>query len=39
MRDGRVDDVGTLAELLERNDEMGRLWRLEEVVETDVPDG
>jgi ATP-binding cassette, subfamily B, bacterial len=39
MRDGRVDDVGTLAELLERNDEMGRLWRLEEDVETRVPDG
>jgi ATP-binding cassette subfamily B protein len=39
MRDGRVDDVGTLAELLERNDEMRRLWRLEEAVETRVPDG
>jgi ATP-binding cassette subfamily B protein len=29
LRDGRVDDVGTLAELLDRCDEMRRLWRLE----------
>lgn len=39
MRNGRVDDVGTLAELLDRNEEMRRLWRLEEVVETQVTDG
>ena len=38
MRDGRVDDVGTLVELLERNEEMRRLWRLEEVVESQVSD-
>ena len=37
MRDGRVNDVGTLAELLQRNDEMRRLWRLEEVVEDATP--
>ncbi len=33
MRDGRVDDIGPLADLLERSDEMRRLWRLEEIVE------
>ena len=31
LRDGRVDDIGTLAELLKRSEEMRRLWRYEEV--------
>lgn len=34
LRDGRVDDIGLLADLLERCDEMRRLWRLEAVVES-----
>ncbi|MGE0796383.1 MAG: ABC transporter ATP-binding protein, partial [Acidimicrobiia bacterium] len=33
LRDGRVDDVGPLADLLERSDEMRSLWRFETVVE------
>jgi ATP-binding cassette subfamily B protein len=33
LRDGCVEDVGRLDDLLERCDEMRRLWRLEEVVE------
>jgi ATP-binding cassette subfamily B protein len=36
MRDGRVDDIGPLTDLLQRNEEMRRLWRLEEVVEDAV---
>ena len=35
LRDGRVDDVGPLADLLERCEEMRRLWRMEEIVESD----
>ena len=35
LRDGRIDDVGPLADLLERCEEMRRLWRLEEIVESD----
>lgn len=38
LRDGRVDDVGPLADLLERCEEMRRLWRMEEIVESDEPD-
>jgi ATP-binding cassette subfamily B protein len=34
LRDGRVDDVGRLPELLERCEEMRRLWRWEEAVES-----
>jgi ATP-binding cassette subfamily B protein len=33
LRNGRVDDIGPLPDLLERCEEMRRLWRLEEVVE------
>ena len=33
LRDGRVDDIGPLTDLLERCEEMRRLWRLEEIVE------
>jgi ATP-binding cassette subfamily B protein len=33
LRDGRVDDIGPLSELLERCEEMRRLWRFEAVVE------
>lgn len=33
LRDGRVDDIGPLDELLERCDEMRRLWRLEVLTE------
>jgi ATP-binding cassette subfamily B protein len=33
LRNGRVDDIGPLADLLGRCEEMRRLWRLEEVVE------
>jgi ATP-binding cassette subfamily B protein len=32
LKDGLVEGVGTLAELLERSDEMRRLWSNEEVV-------
>jgi ATP-binding cassette subfamily B protein len=35
LRDGRVDDIGPLADLLQRCEEMRRLWRLEEIVESD----
>jgi ATP-binding cassette subfamily B protein len=35
LRNGRVEDVGTLRELLDRCAEMGRLWRLE-VLEEDA---
>jgi ATP-binding cassette subfamily B protein len=35
LRDGRVDDIGSLDELLERCEEMRRLWRFEGVVEAD----
>ena len=34
LRDGRVDDIGPLPVLLERCEEMRRLWRLEEAAET-----
>jgi ATP-binding cassette subfamily B protein len=34
LRDGRVDDIGSLDELLARCEEMRRLWRLEAVVES-----
>ena len=37
LRDGRVDDIGPLADLLERCAEMRRLWRMEEIVEEDQP--
>lgn len=33
LRDGRVDDVGSLADLLGRCEEMRRLWRLDAVAE------
>ena len=33
LKDGRVDDLGTSAELLVRNQEMRQLWRFEEVLE------
>jgi ATP-binding cassette, subfamily B, bacterial len=33
LRDGAVEDVGPLADLLTRCEEMRRLWRLEEVAE------
>jgi ATP-binding cassette subfamily B protein len=33
LRDGRIDDVGPLDALLERCEEMRRLWRFEDVVE------
>jgi ATP-binding cassette subfamily B protein len=36
LRDGRVDDIGSLDELLERCEEMRRLWRFETVVEADA---
>ncbi len=35
LRDGRIDDIGPLADLLERCEEMRRLWRMEEIVEAD----
>jgi ATP-binding cassette subfamily B protein len=34
LRDGCVEDSGTLAELLDRCEEMRRLWRLEDFVES-----
>lgn len=34
LRDGHVDDIGTLEVLLERCEEMRRLWRFEAVVES-----
>jgi ATP-binding cassette subfamily B protein len=33
LRDGRVEDVGPLDVLLERCEEMRRLWRFEDIVE------
>lgn len=36
LRDGRVEDVGSLPELLARCEEMRRLWRFEAVVEADA---
>jgi ATP-binding cassette subfamily B protein len=33
MRDGAVEDIGPLEDLLVRSEEMRRLWRLEEIVE------
>jgi ATP-binding cassette subfamily B protein len=35
LRNGRVEDVGPLAQLLERCDEMRRLWRMEALVEAE----
>ena len=35
LRDGKVDDIGPLADLLERCEEMRKLWRMEEIVESD----
>ena len=37
LRDGRVDDVGTLAELLGRCEEMRALWRFEVAAEAPPP--
>ncbi len=34
LRDGVVDDIGPLQDLLKRSDEMRRLWRFEEVAES-----
>jgi ATP-binding cassette subfamily B protein len=34
LKDGRIDDVGPLAELLDRCDEMRRLWRMDTLEET-----
>jgi ABC-type multidrug transport system fused ATPase/permease subunit len=34
LRDGAIDDIGPLAELLTRSEEMRALWRLEDFVES-----
>jgi ATP-binding cassette subfamily B protein len=41
MRDGRIEDEGTLAELLQRNDEMRKIWNMndEESEESDEREG
>jgi hypothetical protein len=40
LKDGRVDDIGKLDELLERNLEMQDLWRQDDVVrKTDLHAG
>jgi ATP-binding cassette subfamily B protein len=39
LKDGRVEDEGTLDELLERSEEMQRLWRQEREQDTDFVHG
>jgi ATP-binding cassette subfamily B protein len=36
LRDGKVDDIGPLDDLLVRCEEMRCLWRLEAIIEADV---